>query len=296
MITATNLTKNFGRFRALDGASFHVGDGEAVALWGANGAGKTTAIRCALGLLRHRGSVRIGGVDVRRDPRAARRQVGYVPQELAFHDDLRVIETMRFYARLRRVQRERIDESLETVELARHARKRVRELSGGMKQRLALALALLSDPAALILDEPTSNLDAAARRDFTALLRAQKRSGKTILFSSHRIDEIEALGDRVVGLDQGRISFECAPGELVRAADLRCTLQVVVPSEQLDEAMRVLRAGGYAASRNGSAVYIETLADRKAEPIIALGAARISVRNFDLSADDHSAQLSGGES
>lgn len=286
MITATDLTKRFGRFRALDGVSFDVPRGRAVALWGVNGAGKTTAIRCVLGLLRYNGRVTVGGVDAKRHPKHARAMLGYVPQELAFHDEMRVSETMHFYARMRRVTRERIADVLERVELADHRRKRVRELSGGMKQRLALGLTLLADPPVLVLDEPTSNLDAGARTDFVALLREQKREGKTILFTSHRIDEIEALADSVVALERGRRATECRPDQLVDTLGVRCVLQVFIPTERLDDAVAALRAVGYDASRNGAAVYIDAPANRKAAPIIALGDARIPVDNFECLSED----------
>lgn len=286
MISAAHLVKNFGRFRALNDVTFDVGPAEAVALWGANGAGKTTALRCVLGLLRHRGHVVIDGHDAGRSPRRARRLLGYVPQELAFHDDMRVRETADFYARLRRADRDRVRESLEMVELAPHQRKRVRELSGGMKQRLALALALLADPPALLLDEPTSNLDAAARSAFISLLRTLRSQGKTILFTSHRIDEIESLADRVVVLRRGVKVAECRPSELVETVSLRCTIEIRIPQERLDEAVRVLRDLGHTARRNGVAVYVDAPADRKAAPVLALGAAGLPVHNIEFIAHD----------
>lgn len=295
MITASNLTKRYGRVLALDDFSFNVGPGEAVALWGANGAGKTTALRCVLGLLRHRGAVRIGGIDIRRRPKDARRLVGYVPQELAFHDDMRVAETMRFYARLRGADRGRIPSALESVDLLGHARKRVRELSGGMKQRLALALTLLSDPPALLLDEPTSNLDAAARADFAAVLAGQKVAGKTILFTSHRLDEVEAVADRVVAMERGRTLFERAPTELAETLGMRCSLQVFLARDRMDEAVRVLQDSGLTAQRNGTAVYVQTALNRKAEPILALSRAQIPVLDFEITGDDGVARA-GSES
>ncbi|MCA9752394.1 MAG: nitrous oxide reductase family maturation protein NosD, partial [Gemmatimonadetes bacterium] len=150
------LHKRFGRFIAVQNLDLTISPGEAVALWGHNGAGKTTAIKCVLGLLPCRGSIEVAGLDLRRDAKAVRRALGYVPQELALHDDLRTIDTMRFYARLKNVPRDRIEASLMEVGMEEHSHKRISELSGGMKQRVAIARALAVNPAVMLLDEPLS--------------------------------------------------------------------------------------------------------------------------------------------
>ncbi len=214
MIRVSHLTKRFGRHTAVDDLSFEVAAGEALALWGPNGAGKTTAIRCILGLLQSEGTITIAGHDARRDGKAARRALGYVPQELCLHDDLRAIEALHFYGSLKGAPAHRASVVLAEVRLAEHRRKRIRELSGGMKQRLALAIALLADPALLVLDELTANLDAGARSGFLALLCDLKERGKTILFTSHRVDEVTALADRVLLMDSGRLMRLCRPDEL----------------------------------------------------------------------------------
>jgi ABC-type multidrug transport system ATPase subunit len=284
MIRVTNLTKNFGRFRAVDDLTFGVDRGEAVALWGSNGAGKTTAIRCALGLLRYKGTIELAGMDIRSHGKQARRIIGYVPQELAFHDDLGLLETLHFFAKLRRAPGNRPLEVLEEVGLADHGRKRIRELSGGMKQRMALALALLSDPPLLILDELTSNLDTTAQTGFLDLLCKQKRKGKTILFTSHRLDEVEHLADRVIVLEAGRRKVECAPDQLADALGLRCTLHVSLDSNRIEDAMSALSGRGYTVSRNGApgTLFVQVAPNEKAAPIRILTEAAIGVRDFSL--------------
>lgn len=205
MIDIQNIYKRFGRVRVLNGTACRVEPGQSVALWGPNGAGKTTLLRCVLGQVDFKGDIRIAGLDTRRHGKAVRRLIGYVPQEMAFYDDYRVMGVVRLMARLRGADRAACADRLARVGLAEHHRKRVRTLSGGMKQRLALAIALLNDPPVLALDEPTSNLDSAARNDLLRYLLELKTAGKTILFISHRPEEVAGLADRVLTLENGQV-------------------------------------------------------------------------------------------
>lgn len=225
MITVRNLVKRYpqpGRpwwsdatITAVKDLSFELEAGQSMALWGVNGAGKTTVLKCLLGLLRCEGDLWLNGLDLQRNGRAARRQLGYVPQELAFHNDLTVIESCRFYARLKRVPLSRVPVVLAQVALVGQERKAVGALSGGMKQRLALALALLADPDVLLLDEPTSNLDADTREEFLDLLAQLRTAGKTLLFTSHHPEEVEHLAQRVLVLRDGQLVADGAPRELL---------------------------------------------------------------------------------
>jgi nitrous oxidase accessory protein len=205
MIVVRGLTKRFGPVTAVEDLSFTVEAGEAVALWGPNSAGKSTVLHCLLGIVRYDGTIELGGCDPHRHGKAARRLVGFVPQQIYLPEDFTVREVVDFFARLKGASPETIPAVLERLGLAAHAEKRVGTLSGGMKQRVALAVALLGDPPILLLDEPTASLDAQSRRDFLYLLGELKRSGKTLLFSSHRQDEILSLADRVLILEQGRL-------------------------------------------------------------------------------------------
>lgn len=285
MISVEGLTKRFGRFTAVDDVSFQVERGRAVALWGANGAGKTTAIRCVLGLLSFRGSITVAGHDVRRRGKAARRAIGYVPQELALYDDLRLPDALHLFARLKRAPRPRPAEVLGEVGLADHQRKRIRELSGGMKQRMALAIALLADPPLLMLDELTANLDAAAQATFMALLHDLKERGKTILFTSHHLREVETLADRVLLLDRGRLTGSCSARGLAEHTGARCLLHVRLTAETLDDALGILTEGGFDVTRNGHGLHVTVPADQKATPIGLLARRGIAVRDFDVAED-----------
>lgn len=282
MIQFTHLTKKFGKFTAVDDLSFQVAPQQAVALWGPNGAGKTTAIKCLLGLLRYQGQITVDGLDAHRQGKAVRRLLGYVPQELAFYDDLSALDTARFYARLKQAPVHRAEAVLVEVGLAEHAGKPVGALSGGMKQRLALGLALLAEPPVLVLDEPTSNLDAAARDQFLHLLKEVKAAGKTVIFTSHRLEEIESLADQVLVLERGRLALACAAEDLPGRLGLRTAIKLRVPEGKLQPAMDVLHAGGFAVHRNGTGILVDVLPGEKAKPIHVLSEADIAVTDFEV--------------
>jgi heme ABC exporter ATP-binding subunit CcmA len=283
MIEVKELTKKFGRFVAVDGLSFAVAPGEAVALWGPNGVGKTTIIRSLLGLLSAEGELRVNGFDIQKEGKKARAAVGYVPQELAFYDDLSARDTLLFYARLKRVSADRVDQALAEVGLAEHEHKPVAALSGGMKQRLALAIALLADPPLLILDEPTSNLDTAARDEFMKLLLQQKAQGKTLLFTSHRLEEVELLASRVLVLEAGRLRLVCdEPAELANRLGMTLTLKVFIPDRTRRQAMALLQGQGFAVSPNGVGLRVAVSPSAKMGPLQALLAQDIEISDFEI--------------
>lgn len=282
MIKVTNLTKKFGNFTAVDALSFEVAGGEAVALWGPNGAGKTTIIRSLLGLLSASGELRVNGFEVQKQGKKARAAIGYVPQELAFYDDMSARDTLLFYAALKHVPAARVDRVLAEVGLAAHGAKAVAALSGGMKQRLALASALLADPPILVLDEPTSNLDTAARDEFIKLLLRQKTQGKTLLFTSHRLEEVELLADRVLVLEGGKLSLTCHPAELAGRLGMALTLKIIIPEPIRDNALSLLQARGFTVSRNGIGLRVAVSPKAKMAPLHTLWAENIEVNNFEL--------------
>jgi ABC-type multidrug transport system ATPase subunit len=282
MIHAANITKRFGKMQAVSDVSFTLEQGGSVALWGSNGAGKTTLIRCLLGVIRHRGRVTMNGIDVRRRGRHARALVGYVPQELAFHDDARLGSAMMFFAKLRGVDRAQAARALDAVGLAGHERKRVRDLSGGMKQRLALAVALLSNPPLIILDEPTSNLDAVGRGEVVLTLQQLREAGKTLLFASHRPDEVISLADRVLVLERGQLERDTTPAELWPTEKPVQVVRLYLSMASETEAANALRSAGHAVHLNGHGLCVAVARDRKAEPIIALARHHIEVRDIEV--------------
>lgn len=281
MIIARNLTKHYRKNTALNDLSFTINAGESVALWGANGAGKTTTLRCILGVQGFAGELSVNGIDVRNSGKSARTVIGYVPQEAKFYD-LTIVETLNFYARLKKVPAARPCEVLEHVHLTEHRNKRVSMLSGGMKQRLALAVALLADPPILILDEPTANLDVAAQRDFIRTIQTLNQAGKTIVFSSHRLDEVLALASRVLVLAEGCLQVECLPHELTKKLGLNRWLRIWVSAQHHQATLRVLDEHGYVFTPNGRSVFVQVNADGKIAPLSSLQQAHIPIEDFDL--------------
>jgi len=285
MVKIRDLKKQFGDLTAIDGLSFDVEMGESVALWGENGAGKTTALRCLLGVIDYEGLVQIGEYRSDKQGKAARRLMGFVPQEISFHDDMTVTESLTLYARLKKttVESQYTADLLARLGLASHVDKKVGDLSGGMKQRLALVIALLADPPLLILDEPTANLDLRAREEFLALLTGLRETGKTLVFSSHRLEEVVALADRVLVLEAGRLVVACTPAELKDHLGSKSMLKLHLASEEwIGPAVETLTRQGFYAEQNGTGIWVEVLPLEKARPISLLTEAGIPVSDFQM--------------
>ena len=282
VVQAEHVTKRFGKVEALRGVSFSLEAGRSLALWGPNGAGKTTLIKAILGLIDYRGVITVEGVDARRAGKRVRGKIGYVPQEAVYYD-WSVLATMTFYARLKKADRAAIPALLDRLGLAEHLRKPVPALSGGLKQRLALAIALLGNPPVLLLDEPMANLDAQARHDYLALLSGLRREGRSLVFASHRVEEVEALADQVLVLQGGRVATALQPGALRAWLQPEVDLALWVPEAQRSEALAHLAQLGMAARLNGRGTVVARVpADKKGQPLNALTQHGIPVLDFEV--------------
>jgi ABC-2 type transport system ATP-binding protein len=215
-ITVEGLRKRYGDVQAVDGVSLTVGRGEFYGILGPNGAGKTTTLEMTEGLRRpDEGTVRLlGESPFPRNP-ALLRRVGVQLQASAFFEKLTAREQIRTFASLYGVSAERADAMLDTVGLTEKAGTREDRLSGGQAQRLSIACALVHDPELVFLDEPTTGLDPQARRNLWDLLRAINHEGRTVVLTTHYMDEAEALCDRVAVMDRGRVLRVGAPAELI---------------------------------------------------------------------------------
>ena len=207
MIEVRELTKRFGDFVAVDHVSFKAERGECLALLGPNGSGKSTALKCIVGLsLPTSGQILIGSEEERRlgNPQ---KLISYLPQRVDFHRCLTAGEILEFYCRLRNVPLARIDDVLHRSEFDFNgfAAKRVSDLSGGMVQRLGLAVSCLPDAPILLLDEPTVSLDPKGAVTFRHFLKRLRNEGKTIVFTSHMLTDVIELADRVAVLVSGKL-------------------------------------------------------------------------------------------
>ncbi len=209
ILECRELVKNYGGTEAVAGLSFSVERGEVLGLLGPNGAGKTTTIKMVLGLTRPTG----GNVAMDKDTR-----IGYSPETPYFHPFLTGYEVLRFYSRLQRLDEQKarlqIGKLLELTGISNASDKKIKNYSKGMLQRLAFGQALLGDPELLILDEPTSGLDAVGRIEMLQLVNELKGEGKTIIFNSHILSDVEKIADRTIFITNGRLAGQVLKREL----------------------------------------------------------------------------------
>ena len=214
-IEVTDLVKRYGAVEAVRGLSFTVATGEIVGVLGPNGAGKTSTLECVIGLRQaDGGTIRVCGIDARNEASAMRERIGVQLQANALPDQMRVREALVLFASF---YRRSVDPAtlIERFHLSEKANAPFASLSGGQKQRLGLALAMINDPEVLFLDEPTAGMDPQARRELHAAIRAMKVAGRSVLLTTHYIEEAEELCDRVAIVDHGRIIACDTPAALV---------------------------------------------------------------------------------
>lgn len=281
VIQAAGLTKRYGRVLALDNVDLTIGRGESVALWGPNGAGKTTVLRCLLGLARYTGEICIDGIDPALQGEQARQRIGYVPQDLPV-SPMRVEELVAYVANLKRASLTDAAERLELLGLGDVRDRAVSALSGGMKQRLALALALITFPPVLLLDEPTANLDARGRAELMQLLTRLKRDGMTLLFSSHRPEDVLALADRVLLLNGGRLVSEKAPAAFMRGLGETSRMVLFLRNGHVAEAIDALANFTVDRSADGRVLTVAVQPHQKADVLQRLARAGVDLEDFDV--------------
>ena len=238
VIDIKNVTAAYGALTALNGVSLSVKKGEIFGLLGPNGAGKSTLLACVEGLhTPSQGEVRVGGSNVQNDPMAAKKQLGIQLQRTALLDDLTVAELVEVYAALYEVflTKAQVDDLLKRFDLLEKRNTLARRLSGGQQQRLSLAVAIANDPEIVLLDEPTSALDPHARRAVWNEIRTLHDEGRTIVLTTHAMEEAEALCGRIAIIDGGEIVACDTPNALIASLNLNATLKATVelPLEQV---------------------------------------------------------------
>lgn len=222
LIEVRELTKKYGRNTALHGLNFEIARGEIFGLFGPNGAGKSTLISILATLLKPTsGDIFVSGLSVRGQPDKIKREIGFVPQEIALYPMLSGRDNLDFWAGIYglrgKLRKERIAEATAVARLEDRITDRVSEYSGGMKRRLNIAVSLLHHPSILLMDEPTVGVDIQSRRYILDTLTALRKEGRTIVFTSHYVDELETLCDRIAVMDKGKIPAIGAAVDLKKA-------------------------------------------------------------------------------
>jgi ABC-type multidrug transport system ATPase subunit len=283
MISVQHLTKQFGAFTAVNDVSFEINAGETFALLGPNGSGKTTALKCLVGLMPPtEGEIKVDGLDVWKDARRAKSLMSYLPQYVNFHDNLTAREVMQFYCRLRKLPETRIEAVLKGSNFSFNGftDKPVQQFSGGMLQRLGLAVACLPDAPLLLLDEPTASLDPERAIQFREFLQTQKQAGKTIVFTSHVLADVEQLADRVAILVQGKLVALESITALREGLMLSSQMRVVLPEANAKYAEVAIESGAREAVWQDSSLLITSAPETRMHILAAIKAAGGDIVRF----------------
>ena len=231
LLQVSHLTKSYGARRAVDDVSFQVLAGQTVGLIGPNGAGKSSTVSMICGLLRlDAGVITLDGETVTTGPCGAKRKIGFVPQDLALYEELPARDNLTLFAALYGIKgaqaKQRVDEVLALVNLLDRAGDKPATFSGGMKRRLNIAAALMHDPSLLILDEPTVGVDPQSRNAIFDTQEQLKRMGRSLIYTSHYMEEVERLADHIVIIDHGRVLADESPAALHQRLPAQAALRV----------------------------------------------------------------------
>ncbi len=284
MIKVENLIHDYGAFRALDGLSFSVGEGEIFGLVGPNGAGKTTCIDILSTILSPTGGgAWISGHHVLNNARDVKKLVGHMPDFYGLYDEMKVWEFLHFFGLAYDIMslKERIDETLNIVELSDKRDAFISSLSRGMRQKLCIARALLHDPKVIILDEPLSGLDPSARQNAKKLFLELKSRGKTLLVSSHILPEMDDMCDRFGILQKGKMVSSGSPKEIAKTLSGKKT-QIVLKAEPDDKVRAALSQCGVSdVKQEGSRYHIVLDEDTENKVLHALAQNNVHVFSYN---------------
>ena len=267
VIRVENLTKRYGDVEAVRGVSFSVNEGEVFGLLGPNGAGKTSTIEILEGLRNaDSGTATVCGYDPATDADALKHEIGAALQSTALPDKLRVMEALKLFASFYK-RHKQPEELLKRFGLEEKRNAFYSQLSGGQKQRLALAIALINDPQVIFLDEPTAGLDPQVRREIYDIIEELRRDKKTIVHTTHYIEEAERLCDRVAIVDHGKVIKEGTPSQLKQASGDKTRIEVRLARPESDATMKNLE--GVSECRTLNDIYVLHCA-RPPQAIVAL--------------------------
>ncbi|KAA0003519.1 MAG: ABC transporter ATP-binding protein [Thermoplasmata archaeon] len=284
-IEVENLTKVYGDLKAVDNISFKVKKGEVFAFLGPNGAGKTTTVEM-IETIRSptRGRIKVLGQDVKKSTKEIKERIGVLPQEFISFERLTVRETLKYFSNLYKKHID-IDEIMDIIDLKDKENELYMNLSGGLKQRVGVAIALVNDPDIVFLDEPTTGLDPRARRDVWNAIAGLKKQGKTVFLTTHYMEEAEYLADSIAIMHRGRIVAEGTLDELIQKYGKRSTL--LLKGGRAEEAAEALKENGYDAEVVDGDVEIKIVKrDAVLDILFYLREKGISYREVDIRHSD----------
>jgi ABC-2 type transport system ATP-binding protein len=284
MLSVKGLKKSFKNVVAVNGVSFEVGKNETVVLLGPNGSGKTTTLKSIVGLvIPDEGEIYVNGINVRVNPKEARGYLSFLPQRISLYENLKVVEILEFFRKLRNLPIQRVEYVIEMLNLRDILGKYARELSGGNIQRLGIAIALMPDVPILILDEPTLSLDPEGVMRFKSLLSTLKKEGKTILFTTHLLNEVDELADKVGILVSGKlITFESA-SELKRKLKFESKIYLIVKNMKDEFVDLAYNFGAMEVKRNGTSMIVRADSSKILDIIFNLKENGAQIENFQTS-------------
>jgi len=282
VIEVEKLTKRYGVLLAVNDISFVVRKGEVFALLGPNGAGKTTTVEI-IDTIRTptSGKVRLLGMDVTKKKHDIVPRIGVLPQGFSSFDKITVRETLQFYSRLFRRRNTDVDALIELVNLKEKTKEHYKNLSGGLRQRLGIAIALVNDPEVVFLDEPTTGLDPRARREVWDVLLGLKKKGATVFLTTHYMEEAELLADTVAIISKGKIIAMGSPGELIESNANYLVLTLPFADEKAFEIVRKMGFEPVQDYRNNIKVRVEH-ADDVRKVLNAVKDAGTSLHSLDV--------------
>ena len=281
-IEVKGLTKSYNHFTAVNNISFTINKGEIFGFLGPNGAGKTTTIKALLGLIHvDTGTITINGIDIQSHGKEAKKYIGYMPEKVAFYDNLTALQNMRFYGEIKHASKEECIRLIDEFSLGDTGKKRVGKFSKGMVQRLGMARAVLANPPILILDEPSGGLDPRGVVLIRDKILELKKNGTTIFVSSHILSEIQEICDRVGIINKGSLVAQDTVDGLSKKLNLKPQITVTVDTlnEKIENAVRNLLGVDKVTAQKNT---LEILCDgtMKAKVILAITTAGGNIQNL----------------
>ena len=288
MIEVENLSKRYDKIKVIYDLNFKIEKGEVVVLIGPNGAGKSTLLKCILGLVRYNGNILVDGLDVKKKGREIRRKTTYIPQQFMLYPNLTVIDNLKFYADIKGIAKNAVNQSIEKSKLEHYANKPAKNLSEGLRQRLMLAITGLADSPILLFDEPTANLDLKRVLEFKEMIKAESKKKKTILLSTHLLSGINEIAEKVMVMNKGRLLFIGNTDELHRKMKMKTTITLTIQKnlnpKSIDNVKDLLlKSGAENVSVKDEFVIVSTEFIRKISVLKAIGEMGSAIKNFKIS-------------